>query len=299
MDKKYSTSYIIQQNIFILCCIITIIIVLLILSLNIKKIINTFQNINNLKEETVSDSIGYTISKIQNNNCDILVTITSIKGLEYIKYIDSNNKEIELDCNNKLAISIDYYGAENKINYYFTVKRSGEAEKIEKIYMEIPVEQDIDFVSKLTESTFTATGNNYYNIIQSGGAFANGWQGVTTYPTIYSSSTGAYTYLFSKNILGHKLKRIDIEVRTRNDGINWGPASIGIVSNPGSNPTWVEGAYVSWNAAMSPSWTTYKTTINIPDTVDTTNDYFEIYLGHVGTYYTMWMDFQNLKGYFY
>lgn len=148
-------------------------------------------------------------------------------------------------------------------------------------------------------SSFTSSGNAYYNIFQAGGSIFNtGYSGLTTYPCIYASNTNSYMYLFSKAPIGYNLKTLSIEVRTRNDGTNNGPCYIGLATNPGTSPTWVTGKYTNWIGATSSSWTTYKTTISIPEGTDTSNYYFGVYLGHSGSAYTMWMDFQNLLGYY-
>lgn len=292
--KKY-------KRILMMCIIVIIVSLLFLLASNIQKNKKSFIEAEKIAGETVT--IQYELKNVVNEKCKILVTINSSEGIEKIKYLTLDGNEIELSCENKLSAAIDY-DAQFQNTYYFTVKQVGENEKVESIYIKMP--DTIDFISKMPSPTYQGTSDEYYTI---GGYYVGGFNPnlfyrkngdgtLTSNPVIIASDTGAYTYMYSKNKIESNIKTIDIEVRTRNDGINYGPSYIGLVSNPGANPTWVTNAYVNWNGATTTAWTTYKNTITIPDGINASDYYFEIYLGHVGHAYTMWMDFQTLKGLF-
>lgn len=287
------------KNTKILIIFSLIVIIILLLASNVEKIKNSTIIKKFLEPET--QAITYEIKGNNAEKYNALITINSTQGIESIKYINSQGEEIKLDCENKLSVGIDYV-VEYQNTYYFTVKRIGEAEKVEAVYIKTP--DILDFISKLPSPIYNGTSDEYFNIggYYVGGFNANsfykksGYDGLTTNPVIIASDTGAYTYMYTKNKLESNIRKIEIEVRTRNDGTNYGPAYIGLVSNPGATPTWITNAYVNWNSSTTSSWTTYTNTINIPSEINSTNYYFEVFLGHEGHAYTMWMDFITLKG---
>ena len=75
--------------------------------------------------------------KIDSKKYQILVKVNSTEGIESIKYVNQNNKEIQLNPNGKLTVGIDYVAEDNK-NYNFTIKIKGKEEKTETLHFEIP-----------------------------------------------------------------------------------------------------------------------------------------------------------------
>ena len=75
--------------------------------------------------------------KIDSKKYQILVKVNSTEGIESIKYVNQNNKEIQLNPNGKLIVGIDYIVEDNK-DYNFTIKIKGKEEKTETLHFEIP-----------------------------------------------------------------------------------------------------------------------------------------------------------------
>ena len=75
--------------------------------------------------------------KIDSKKYQILVKVNSTEGIESIKYLNQNNKEIQLNPNGKLTVGIDYVAEDNK-EYNFTIKIKGKEEKTETLHFEIP-----------------------------------------------------------------------------------------------------------------------------------------------------------------
>ena len=75
--------------------------------------------------------------KIDSKKYQILVKVNSTEGIESIKYLNQNNKEIQLNPNGKLTVGIDYVAEDNKV-YNFTIKIKGKEEKTETLHFEIP-----------------------------------------------------------------------------------------------------------------------------------------------------------------
>ena len=75
--------------------------------------------------------------KIDSKKYQILVKVNSTEGIESIKYVNQNNKEIQLNPNGKLTVGIDYVAEDNK-DYNFTIKIKGKEEKTETLHFEIP-----------------------------------------------------------------------------------------------------------------------------------------------------------------
>lgn len=136
------------KKIIVLFSVIIIITLNLIYSIKIQNVIKKIFNEETLQNESLTSSIGYEVKKLDGNNYEILITVSSVNGIESIKYVNENNEEIELSCSKKLKVTIDRK-VENLKTYYFTVKRVGENEKIEPLYineqtnMEIKTAQDL------------------------------------------------------------------------------------------------------------------------------------------------------------
>ena len=75
--------------------------------------------------------------KIDSKKYQILVKVNSTEGIESIKYINSDNREIQLNPNGKLTVGIDYVAEDNK-DYNFKIKIKGKEEKTETLHFEIP-----------------------------------------------------------------------------------------------------------------------------------------------------------------
>ena len=75
--------------------------------------------------------------KIDSKKYQILVKVNSTEGIESIKYLNQNNKEIQINPNGKLTVGIDYVAEDNK-DYNFTIKIKGKEEKTETLHFEIP-----------------------------------------------------------------------------------------------------------------------------------------------------------------
>ncbi len=75
--------------------------------------------------------------KIDSKKYQILIKVNSTEGIESIKYLNQNNKEIQLNPNGKLTVGIDYVAEDNK-DYNFTIKIKGKEEKTETLHFEIP-----------------------------------------------------------------------------------------------------------------------------------------------------------------
>ena len=75
--------------------------------------------------------------KIDRKKYQILVKVNSTEGIESIKYVNQNDKEIQLNPNGKLTVGIDYVAEDNK-DYNFTIKIKGREEKTETLHFEIP-----------------------------------------------------------------------------------------------------------------------------------------------------------------
>lgn len=78
---------------------------------------------------------------------DILIKLTSVDGIETVKYKKINSdEEMILNCNGKNIVAIDYRITE-KVNYDFKIKQVGKEEVTETIYYEVPyIEGDYSLV---------------------------------------------------------------------------------------------------------------------------------------------------------
>ena len=93
--------------------------------------------IKNLENKPI---LEYELKKFSDydENCEILVKINSIDGIETVKYISpKTNKEVELNCNGKMTVAIDFEATDKK-NYDFKIKLKGKEEQTETLNFEIP-----------------------------------------------------------------------------------------------------------------------------------------------------------------
>lgn len=93
--------------------------------------------IKNLENKPI---LEYELKKFSDydENCEILVKINSIDGIETVKYISpKTNKEVELNCNGKMTVAIDFEAIDKK-NYDFKIKLKGKEEQTETLNFEIP-----------------------------------------------------------------------------------------------------------------------------------------------------------------
>ena len=70
--------------------------------------------------------------------CKILVKVTSAEGIESIKYISQQNQnEVELKCNGKMTVAIDYVAIDKK-DYEFKIKIKDKEEQTQVLHFEVP-----------------------------------------------------------------------------------------------------------------------------------------------------------------
>ena len=70
--------------------------------------------------------------------CKIVVKITNVDGIETVKYTSQKtNKEVELNCNGKMTVAIDYEAIDNT-SYEFKIKVKGKSEQTETLNFKIP-----------------------------------------------------------------------------------------------------------------------------------------------------------------
>lgn len=70
-------------------------------------------------------------------NYKIIIKFNSIDGIETIKYINQDSKEVQLNCNGKMTVAIDYIAKDNT-DYEFKIKEKDKKEKTEILHFEIP-----------------------------------------------------------------------------------------------------------------------------------------------------------------
>ncbi len=111
--------------------------------------------------------------------CTIVVKITNVDGIEYVKYISpKTNKEVELKCIGKMTVAIDYEAIENG-SYEFKIKVKGKAEQTESFIFKIPriegnyVLSDGIYVNEPDTSGFVE-GNTRYMYADSNGNLVPG-----------------------------------------------------------------------------------------------------------------------------
>lgn len=83
--------------------------------------------------------IEYEIKKmIDVQNFELLIKFNSVDGIETIKYTNpTNNKEVQVNCNGKLTVGIDF-SAKEKTEYEFNIKIKGKSEQTKIVKFEIP-----------------------------------------------------------------------------------------------------------------------------------------------------------------
>ena len=118
--------------------------------------------------------------KIDSKKYQILVKVNSTEGIESIKYVNQNNKEIQLNPNGKLTVGIDYVAEDNK-DYNFTIKIKGREEKTETLHFEIPRIQGKYTLNNglyVNEPDLTGYNENYtryLNIDSTGNVVIGNW----------------------------------------------------------------------------------------------------------------------------
>lgn len=78
-----------------------------------------------------------TKEQIDDKSFNILIKINSADGLETVKYLDKDNKEVQLNCNGKHKLALDYVATDRK-DYEFKIKINGQDEKTEVMHFEVP-----------------------------------------------------------------------------------------------------------------------------------------------------------------
>ncbi len=76
-------------------------------------------------------------NKIDSKSYQIVVKVNNVNGIESVKYINSKNKEVQVNSNGKLIVALDYIAQDNN-DYEFRIKVKGKDETIETLHFEIP-----------------------------------------------------------------------------------------------------------------------------------------------------------------
>ena len=76
-------------------------------------------------------------NKIDNKSYQIVVKVNNVNGIESVKYINSKNKEVQVNSNGKLTVALDYIAQDNN-DYEFRIKVKEKDETIETLHFEIP-----------------------------------------------------------------------------------------------------------------------------------------------------------------
>lgn len=159
---------IIVASIFLLASFITIVTTQIVRQIRIKQLED-----KPLLEYVLKEVIDY------DEKCKIVVKITNVDGLETVKYISpKTNKEVELKCNGKMTVAIDYEAIENE-SYEFKIKVKGKAEQTESFIFKIPriegnyVLSDGIYVNEPDTSGFVE-GNTRYMYADSNGNLVPG-----------------------------------------------------------------------------------------------------------------------------
>ena len=101
----------------------------------------TTQIVRQIRIKQLEDKplIDYIVKEeLEDEEYQIIITITNTKGIETIKYISQETEnEIELRCNGKMTIGIDYV-VKDKTDYKFKIKIKDEEEKEETMHFEVP-----------------------------------------------------------------------------------------------------------------------------------------------------------------
>ena len=76
-------------------------------------------------------------NKIDSKSYQIVVKVNNVNGIESVKYLNSKNKEVQVNSNGKLIVALDYIAQDNN-DYEFRIKVKGKDETIETLHFEIP-----------------------------------------------------------------------------------------------------------------------------------------------------------------
>ena len=102
----------------------------------------TTQIVNQIRIKQLESKslIEYEIKEFMEDGetCKVLIKINSVEGIETIKYISQQtNSEVELKCNGKMTVAIDYVAIDKK-DYEFKIKLKDKEEQTEILHFEIP-----------------------------------------------------------------------------------------------------------------------------------------------------------------
>ena len=102
----------------------------------------TTQIVNQIRIKQLESKslIEYEIKELMEDGetCKILIKVNSVEGIETIKYIgQQTNSEVELKCNGKMTVAIDYVAIDKK-DYEFKIKLKDKEEQTEILHFEIP-----------------------------------------------------------------------------------------------------------------------------------------------------------------
>ncbi len=102
----------------------------------------TTQIVNQIRIKQLESKslIEYEIKELMEDGetCKILIKVNSVEGIETIKYISQQtNSEVELKCNGKMTVAIDYVAIDKK-DYEFKIKLKDKEEQTEILHFEIP-----------------------------------------------------------------------------------------------------------------------------------------------------------------
>jgi len=135
---------------------------------------------------------------------NILIKITSVDGIETIKYKDSNNdKEITLFCKGKNRVGIDYKVVEFK-SYDFKIKQKGKEEVTETIYFEVPyIEGEYALVNGVYSNVPDLTGYDEkftrYLVVEDGSLQVGDWISTEKPSNWYNYNESQWANIYVEN----------------------------------------------------------------------------------------------------
>lgn len=173
----------------------------------------TVQIVRYVQKKAMEDKplLEYEIKQKIDNKYKILIKVNHVEGIEKIKYIDSySNNEIELNCNGKFTVGIDYL-AEDQTSYEFKITPVGKSEITEILYFEIPRIQGNYTLNKETYvyepdlSGYNDKYTRYLNVDENGNLIPGNWidsdkpnnwyhYGESQWANIYVETEGMETY---------------------------------------------------------------------------------------------------------
>ena len=259
-------------------------------------------NRENEKNSSIISEVKFEVKDKSTTYIEIAINPTAtniedILGYHIIAIDESDNTQVNSKMSTEKTIKLEGLKANTKYDIFvaaydkFNNVRYSQTQKVQTC-------QEFDFKNEFETITLGTTGK-YYGLSGNSAYFItelNNEYWKNQNPFLSVSDTNSYANLYTINKLEKNFKSIEIYARTRNDGKNDALFKWGLVSKTGNDPIWLESATKSMTCATTSSFVDYKETIKIPEGVNTTDYYLQMYFKHNGSSYSMIMEFMELKG---